>query len=69
MLFRRFMLLTSVIALIAIAFINIVQATTASHHDFLVGDRLRQWEQYEKQKTCPRTDILCQGKIFELNKV
>jgi len=65
MLFRRFMLLTSVIALIAIAFINIVQATTASHHDFSVGDRLRQWEQYEKHKTWPRTNMLCQSKVFE----
>ncbi len=41
MLFRRFMLLTSVIALIAIAFINIVQATSTQYRDFVVGGKLK----------------------------
>ena len=63
MLFRRFIILTILIAFAAIIFINIVQATTAPHRDFAVGDRLKQWEMLEQKhsKNCPPRDKLCEN--------
>ncbi len=64
MLFRRFIILTVMIAFAAIIFINIVQAMTAPHLDFAVGDRLRQWELMEQKhrETCPPSEKVCDNR-------
>lgn len=69
MLYRRFTILTALIAVLAIVFINIVQATTALNSDFAVGDRLKQWEQLEKRRICPRAVETCDNGLSVTNSV
>jgi len=69
MLYRRFIILTMFIAIVAVAVVNVIQTSTASHRSFSVSDRLKQWELQQQRETCPRDNRLCHTEVVELNKV
>ena len=68
MLFRRFIFLTTLIAAMAVVFINIVQATSTPYRDFAVSDRLKQWEIHVQKQICHRNDKICKNKHSMLDQ-
>ncbi|MDD9910875.1 MAG: hypothetical protein OXR62_14450 [Ahrensia sp.] len=63
MLYRRFFLLTIVIAATAVLFVNVVRATSQGGSDLDVDERLKRLSTMEFAVPCATTDAACDKAI------
>lgn len=60
MLFRRFLVVTAIIALFAVVLLRFVEATGGPRGEFAVGERLRLMQKMSQIETCVDGDRHCQ---------
>ncbi len=68
MLFRRFMLVTTTITIMAIGLLNLLDATRPNRGEFQAGTRLKQWEKHETEQACKADPKKCALIITTLNQ-
>ena len=65
MLFRRFMLVTTSIALMGMLLLNIIEATRSDRVKFQVGNRAHEWKLHDAKQACrldqKRCDLIIGG--------
>ncbi len=59
MLFRRFAIVTTCIALLGIAVSNIIEATHTRSNGFSVEQRLNEWKAHDARGACQQNQQLC----------
>ncbi len=59
MLFRRFMLVTTSIALMGILLLNILEATHPDRDKFQIGNRALEWQRYDAIQACRADRRIC----------
>ena len=61
MLFRRFALVTTSIALMGILVSNIIESTHVPSNGFAVEERLNEWRAHDARKACELDNRLCKN--------
>ena len=59
MLFRRFAIVTTCVALMGILVSNIIETTHVPPNGFAVEERLNQWKAHDARKACQLNKQLC----------
>lgn len=59
MLFRRFAIVTTSIALLGIAVSNIIESTHSRQNGISVEQRLNEWKAFDARKACEKNAQLC----------
>ena len=59
MLFRRFAIVTTCIALAGIFVSNLIESSRTPHKGFAVEERLKEWQRYDLRMKCKDDPQLC----------
>ena len=62
MLFRRFAIVTTSIALMGILVSNLMEATDNRSESFSIQNRVQEWKRHDAQRACERAKKLCMVK-------